>query len=91
MIMKQEQIEAMRKAFAISVAAFDAVHTISGIFTTIKPPKSLMHKLHIITLNELNDDKPNQVKIDKYLSVMESLAELNAHEQKAKENEKKKV
>ncbi len=85
----KKNVEAMQKAFSATVAVFEFAHTLSGIFGGIKPPKTLMHKLHILTLNELTEEEPNIEQLDKYLYAMESLAELNAHEQK--ENEQKEI
>lgn len=84
---KRKTVEALTKAFSMSVAAFEAVHTIAGIFATVKPEKSFMHKLHMMTRDELLSDEPCLQKVDKYFELMESLTILQEHERENKNKE----
>jgi len=72
-----KKIDALRKFFTITVAAFEMQHTISLVFG-YKGHKSYMHLLHINAKEEIEKENPDLNVIDKYLAMMESACEKQA-------------
>ncbi|MFO7972890.1 MAG: hypothetical protein R6U40_14240, partial [Desulfobacterales bacterium] len=62
-----KKIDALRKFFTITVAAFEMQHTISLAFG-YKGTKSYMHLLHINAKEEIDKENPDLNVIDKYLA-----------------------
>lgn len=71
---EQKRIDALRKFFRISVAAFDMMDTISRAFG-YKCQVGEMHKLHIAAKSEIEKDNPNMELMDRYLESMEKQTE----------------
>lgn len=71
-----KKIDALRKFFTITVAAFEMQHTISLAFG-YKGHKSYMHLLHINAKEEIEKENPDLNKIDTLLAMMESACENN--------------
>ncbi len=71
-----EKIDALRKFFTITVAAFEMQHTISLAFG-YKGHKSYMHLLHINAKEEIEKENPDLNVMDKYLAMMEAACENN--------------
>jgi hypothetical protein len=74
-----KKIDALRKFFTISVAAFEMQHTISTAFG-FKGHKSYMHMLHLNAKEEIEKEEPDLNKIDTLLAMMEDCAEANSKE-----------
>lgn len=74
-----KKIDALRKFFTISVAAFEMQHTISTSFW-FKGHKSYMHMLHLNAKKEIEKEQPDLNKIDTLLAMMEDCAEANSKE-----------
>lgn len=77
--MKAEElrtIKILKTFFNISVVAFEMQHTISKAFGYLGT-KSCMHFLHLNAQEEINKEKPNLEKMDKFLAMMEELAKDN--------------
>jgi len=74
-----KKIDALRKFFTISVAAFEMQHTITTAFG-YKGHKSYMHHLHLVAKEEIGRDEPDLNKIDTFLAMMEDCAEANSKE-----------
>lgn len=68
------KIDALRKFFTISVAAFEMQHTISTSFG-FKGHKSYMHILHLNAKEEIEKQEPDLSKIDTLLAMMEDYAD----------------
>lgn len=73
------RIDALRKFFTISVAAFEIQHTISTALG-YKGHKSYMHMLHLNAKEEIEKEEPDLNKIDTLLAMMEDCAEANSKE-----------
>jgi len=73
----EKKIEALKKFFIISNAAFDFMDTITAAVGSIPDKGSDMRKLHREALNELNIEKPDLEKIDSLISQMEIIATLS--------------
>jgi len=73
----EKKIEALKKFFIISNAAFDFMDVITASIGGIPDKNSDMRKLHREALNELNTEKPDLKKIDSLISQMEIVAALS--------------
>jgi len=73
------KIDALRKFFTISVAAFEMQHTISTVFG-FKGHKSYMHMLYLNAKEEIEKEEPDLNKIDTLLAMMEDFADENSKE-----------
>tara|TARA_R110002096_G_C14018656_1_gene669804 strand:- start:62 stop:325 length:264 start_codon:yes stop_codon:yes gene_type:complete len=74
---EQKTIKTLKKFFAISVAAFEMQNSVSKAFGYLGT-KSYMHLLHLNAQEEINKEKPNLEKINKFLAMMESAAKDNS-------------
>ena len=80
-----KKIDALRKLFTISVAAFELQHTISTAFG-FKGHKSYMHMLHLNAKEEIEKQEPDLSKIDTLLAMMEDCAEANSKKRPTPDN-----
>jgi hypothetical protein len=69
----KKTIEALKKYFTISTAAFQFMHVVTKTYGSGKAYVSTMETLHHWILDELNNENPNKTYINHLLANMEKL------------------
>jgi len=73
----EKKIESLKQFFAVSVAAFEMMHSMRVAYG-YKGDKGFIHKLHLIAKAEIEKEHPDINKINVLLSLMEDEAEENS-------------
>lgn len=77
----ENKIDALRKFFKISVAAFDMYHTVRTALGS-NVGKTYMHELHLQAKKEIEKAEPDLSKIGDLLAIMERWTEENEEQPK---------